>query len=85
MVYIKFKEMSQYQFASNTKPFDTLTHWNLSFTKRTSALDYVCQTREHASTVAKFVVSATVFVSIIAYQGINKAQKAYLHFFDLLW
>ena len=85
MVYIKLKEMSQYEFASNTNPFDTLTHWNLGFTIITSALDYVCQMREHASTVARFAVSATVFVSMIAYQGINKTQKAYIHFFVLLW
>ena len=48
--------------------FDTLTHWNLGFTTVTSALEYVCQTREYFSTIAKCVVSATVFVSIIAYQ-----------------
>ena len=68
MVYIKFKEMSLYQSASNTKPLDTLTHWNLGFTIVTSALEYVCQTREYSSNMAKCVVSTTVFVSIIAYQ-----------------
>ena len=67
MVYIKFVERSLYPFASNTKPLDTLTLWNLGFTIVTSAL-YVCQTIEKSSTIAKFVVSATVFVSIIAYQ-----------------
>ena len=67
-MYIKFKERSLYQFASNTKTIDTLTHWNLGFTIVTSALEYVCQTRENSSTIAKFVVSATVFVSIISYQ-----------------
>ena len=60
-MYIKSKERILYQFASNTKPLDTLTHWNLGFTSVTSALEYVCQTREYSSTIAKFVVSATVF------------------------
>ena len=32
MVYIKLKEMSQYELASNTNPFDILTHWDLGFT-----------------------------------------------------
>ena len=27
----KFKERSLYHFASNAKPFDTLTQWNLGF------------------------------------------------------
>ena len=70
MVYIMvyFMERSLYQFTGNTKPLDTLTLWNLGFTIVTSSLEYVCQTREKSSTSAKFVVSATVFVSIIAYQ-----------------
>ena len=68
MVYIKFKERNLYKFASNTKPLDTLTQWNLGFTIVTSALENVCLTREYSSTMAKFVVSPTVFVSIIAYQ-----------------
>ena len=68
MVYIKFKERSLYQSASNTKPLDNLTHWNLDFTIVTSALEYVCQTREYSSNMAKLVVSTTVFVSIIDYQ-----------------
>ena len=68
MVYIKFVERSLYQYASNTKPLDTLTLWNLAFTIVTSALEYVCQTIDKSSTIAKFVLSATVFVSIIAYQ-----------------
>ena len=68
MVYIKFKERSLDQFASKIiKPLDTLTHWNLGFTIVTGALEYVCQTRDCSSTIAKFVVSATVFVSIIIY------------------
>ena len=50
---------SFYQFASNTKPLDTLTLWNLGFTIVTSALEYICQTREKSSTFAKVVVSAT--------------------------
>ena len=37
---------SFYQFASNTKPLDTLTLWNLGFTIVTLALEYICQTRE---------------------------------------
>ena len=61
-MYIKFMERSLYQFASNTKPLDTLTLWDLGFTIVTSALKYVCQTRENSSTIAKCVVSATVFV-----------------------
>ena len=56
MLYIKFMERSLYQFASNTKPLDTLARWNLGFTIVTSALEYVCQTREKSSTIAKFVV-----------------------------
>ena len=67
-MYIKFKEMSLDQFASNTKLLDTLTHWNLVFTIVTSALEYISQTRDCSSTIEKFVVSATVFVSIITYQ-----------------
>ena len=62
---IKFKERSLYLVASNTKPLDTLTHWKLGFIILTSALEYVCQTRECSSTIAKFVVSAKVFVSIL--------------------
>ena len=80
MVYIKFNERSSYQFESNTKPLETLNYWNLGFTTVTSALEYVCQTRECSSTIAKFVVSATVFVSIINYQSINKAQKCIFTF-----
>ena len=68
MVYIKFMEMSLYQLASNTKPLDTLTLWNLGFTIVTSALKFVCQTREKSSTIAKCVVSAVGFASTIAYQ-----------------
>ena len=60
MVFIKFKEISLSQFASNTKPLDTLTHWNLGFNIVTSALKYVFHMRECSSTFAKFVVSATV-------------------------
>ena len=67
-MYIKFLERGLYQFASNAKSEDTLTHWNLGFTMVTLALEYVCQTREYSSTISNFVVSATVFVSIIAYQ-----------------
>ena len=63
MMYIKFKEMSLYRFASNIKPLDTLTHWNLGLTIVISALEYVCQTREYSSTIAKFVVSATFFIN----------------------
>ena len=47
MMYIKFMERSLYKFASNTKPLDTLTLWNLGFTIVTSALECVCQTREN--------------------------------------
>ena len=64
MVYIKFTERSLYQFASNTKPLDTLILWNLGFTIATSALEYVCQTRVNCSTIAKCVMSATVFVEL---------------------
>ena len=67
-MHIKFLERSLYHFASNTKPLDTLTLLNLVFTIVISALEYVCQTRENSSTIAKFVVSATVVVSLIAYQ-----------------
>ena len=63
MVYIKFVERSIYQFASNTKPLDTLTLWNLGFTIVTSAL-YVCQTIEKSSTIAKYVVSAFYLVLV---------------------
>ena len=76
----KFTERSLYQFASNAKPLDTLTHLNLGFIIVTSVLEYVCQTREYPSTIAKFVVSATFFVSIIAYQLINKTQKCIFTF-----
>ena len=58
MVYIKFMERILYQFASKTKPLDTLTLCNLGFTIITSALEYVCQTRENSLTIAKCVVSA---------------------------
>ena len=68
MVYIEFKERSLNRSAGNTKQLDTLTHWNLGFTIVTSALEYICQTREYSSNMAKFVVSATFFVLIIAYQ-----------------
>ena len=51
MVYIKFMERSLYQFTGNTKPLDTLTLWNLGFTIVTSALEYVCQTRENLQLV----------------------------------
>ena len=65
------------EFISIFKQYQALSypHWNLCFTITTSALEYVCQMKEHSSTFAKFVVSATVFVSIKAYQGINKTQK----------
>ena len=52
MVYINFKAKSLYQFASNIKPLDTLTLWKLGFTIVTSALEYVCQTREKCSSIA---------------------------------
>ena len=67
-MYIKLKERSFCQLASNTKPLDTLTNWNLGFTTATSVLKYAFDMRECSSIFAKFVVSATVFVSIISYQ-----------------
>ena len=45
MVYIKFKERSLYQSASNTKPLDILTHCNLGFTIVTSALECLSNER----------------------------------------
>ena len=77
-MYIKSGERSLDQFASNTKPLDTLTHWNHGFTIVASALEYVCQTRDCSSTIRKFVVSATVFVSVITYQLSNKSQKMHI-------
>ena len=57
--------MSLYPFASKTKPVHTLTPWNFGFNIVTSILKYVCHLRELSSTIAKFVVSATLIVSII--------------------
>ena len=57
------------EFISICKQYKALRYpdsLELGFTIVTSALKYVCQTREKSST--KFVVLATVFVSIIAYQ-----------------
>ena len=61
-MYINFKEMSLYQFASNTKRLQTLTHWNLAFTIVTLALKYVCHIGECSSNIEKCVVSATLFL-----------------------
>ena len=69
MVYTKFMERSLYQFANNTKPLNALPFCDdLGFTIVTSAPEYVCQTRGKSSTIAKLVVPATFYVSIIAYQ-----------------
>ena len=62
---INFKEISLYQFASSTKPLHTLTHWNFCFTIVNFALKYVYHMGECSSTIAKFVVSTMLFVSII--------------------
>ena len=77
------REISLYPFASKTKPVHTLTHWNFGFKIVTSKLKYVCHLRECSSTIAKFVVSATLIVSIIINsQGINNlAQQGILIFF----
>ena len=84
MVYIKFKERSLSQFASNTKPLDTLTHWNLGFTIVTSALKKFSYEKMFFNFCKICSVRNGFCINNKLPMNKQNTKKAYFHFFVLL-